>query len=39
MYKATQGGAQPGAESGAGGGNASTASAEDVTDVPFEEVK
>ncbi|MBM3922563.1 MAG: molecular chaperone DnaK [Sphingomonadales bacterium] len=39
MYKATQGGAQPGAESGAGGGNASTAAAEDVTDVPFEEVK
>jgi molecular chaperone DnaK len=37
MYKATQGGAQPGPDAGAG--NASSAATEDVTDVPFEEVK
>jgi molecular chaperone DnaK len=39
MYKATQGSAQPGPDAGAGAGNASSAAAEDVTDVPFEEVK
>lgn len=39
MYKATQGSAQPGPDAGAGAGNASNAAAEDVTDVPFEEVK
>ncbi|NDF97973.1 MAG: molecular chaperone DnaK [Chitinophagia bacterium] len=39
MYKATQGDAQPGATAGAGPGNASSAATEDVTDVPFEEVK
>jgi molecular chaperone DnaK len=39
MYKATQGGAQPGPDAGAGAGNASSAATEDVTDVPFEEVK
>ena len=38
-YKATQGSAQPGPDAGAGAGNASSAAAEDVTDVPFEEVK
>jgi molecular chaperone DnaK len=38
MYKATQGGAQPGGPD-AGAGNASNATTEDVTDVPFEEVK
>jgi molecular chaperone DnaK len=39
MYKATQGSAQPGPDASAGAGNASSAAAEDVTDVPFEEVK
>jgi len=39
MYKATQGSAQPGPDAGAGAGNASSAAAEDVTDVPFVEVK
>jgi molecular chaperone DnaK len=39
MYKATQGSAQPGPDAGAGAGNASSSAAEDVTDVPFEEVK
>jgi len=39
MYKATQGGAQPGPDAGAGAGNASSAATEDVTDLPFEEVK
>lgn len=39
MYKATQGSAQPGPDAGTGAGNASSAAAEDVTDVPFEEVK
>jgi molecular chaperone DnaK len=39
MYKATQGGAQPGSDAGPGAGNASNAATEDVTDVPFEEVK
>jgi molecular chaperone DnaK len=39
MYKATQGGAQPGPDAGAGPGSAAGAATEDVTDVPFEEVK
>ena len=39
MYKATQGGAQPGSDAGPGAGSASNAATEDVTDVPFEEVK
>ena len=39
MYKATQGGAQPGSDAGPRAGNASNAATEDVTDVPFEEVK
>lgn len=39
MYKATQGNEQPGSGSGPSAGNASSAATEDVTDVPFEEVK
>lgn len=38
MYKATQGAGQPGPEQAQAGGQAGNA-AEDVTDVPFEEVK
>lgn len=38
MYKATQGAAQPGSDQAQPGGQAGNA-AEDVTDVPFEEVK
>ncbi|MFM7646439.1 MAG: molecular chaperone DnaK [Sphingomonadales bacterium] len=38
MYKATQGDAQPGADT-SGTSNASNKATEDVTDVPFEEVK
>ena len=38
MYKATQGAAQPGSEQAQSGSQAGNA-AEDVTDVPFEEVK